>query len=57
MSSSLVAGWLIMFCGTRGIFYIGAALTLLLVPIMQIMLKKILDQPYYKANAGKNKSK
>ena len=32
-------------------------LTLLLVPIMQIMLKKILDQPYYKANAGKNRKK
>ena len=57
MSSSLVAGWFIMLFGTRGVFYVGALLTLLLVPIMQIMLKKILDQPYYKANAGKNRKK
>ena len=54
MASSLVAGWFIYIFGTRGVFYSGAILTLLLVPVMQIMLKKILNQPYYRANAGKN---
>jgi MFS family permease len=53
MASSLVAGWFIYIFGTRGVFYSGAILTLLLVPVMQIMLKKILNQPYYRANTAK----
>ncbi|MBE6379711.1 MAG: multidrug efflux MFS transporter [Lentisphaerae bacterium] len=42
MSSSLCAGGLIYFVGTRGIFLIGAILTLLLVPFIQTTLKKVL---------------
>ena len=42
MSSSLCAGGLIYFVGTRGIFLIGAILTLLLIPFIQTTLKKVL---------------
>ena len=47
MASSLVAGGLIYFVGTRGIFLIGAILTLLLVPMIYTMLKKICGKSYY----------
>ena len=47
MASSLCAGALIYFVGTRGIFWIGGVLTLLLVPVINLMLKKILQQGHF----------
>lgn len=54
MASSLVAGAIIGMIGTRGIFMTGAILTLLLIPIVMYMVKKIIDSPYYR---GKKISK
>ena len=48
MSSSLVAGAIIGWIGTRGIFMTGAILTFLLIPIIMFMVKKIIRSPYYR---------
>lgn len=49
MASTLVAGALISFIGTRGIFMTGAILTFLLIPVIIVMMNKITRSSYYRA--------
>ncbi len=53
MFSTFIAGWVIFFAGTRGVFIAAAVLTAILLPFALKAVHRATHQPYYLAHAKK----
>ncbi len=53
MFSTFIAGWVIFFAGTRGVFLAAAILTAILLPFAIKAIHRATHQPYYLAHAGR----